>query len=155
MNSIVELVDLFWGWTGYAERFKNYELTRLPIEPGDFPHLSEIQNECASLINQTLSDEEVDAFLTCMAIDNEYECILDECNKCACDIFLIAIISKGVSHPQSMARWQVAELLRKDVPGRKGYLTALLSDEDPYVRKRACNVAREIMLLDEENDASH
>lgn len=154
MNSIVELVDLFWGWTGYAERFKNHELTRLPIELSDFPHLPEMQTECACLINQTLSEEEVDAFLTCMAIDNECECILSECIKCACDLFLISIISRGISHPQSMARWQVTELLRKDIPGRKEYLTALMSDENHYVRKRAYNVASEIMLLDKYNNAS-
>lgn len=149
MSSIVELVDSFWEWTGYVERFKGHELSRLPIDPCDFPRLSEIQKECALLINQMLSDEEVDAFLTCMAIDNECECILSECNKRASDLFLIAIISKGIIHPQSMARWQVAELLRRDIPGRRGYLTALLFDKDPYVRKRAGNVAREIMPLDE------
>lgn len=139
MDSIKAHVNMFWKWAGYREET---DISRASFDPLSFPGFEDIKNICISRINKPLSAEEIDAFLLCMALDDEDECILDACKESANVTFLCALISKGISHPQSNARWQIAELLkREDIPNRQQYLSALLSDPHPYVRKRAFNVA--------------
>ncbi len=143
MTNIIDFVSDFWEWTGCAKRYKDHDISLLPFDPVEYPLLHEMQRQCNALINQPLAAEEADAFLMCMAIDNESECILDECKKRADDDFINKLVSLGVRHPQSEVRWQMAELLRRDIPDRVVYLEALLHDTHPYVRKRAFNSAEE------------
>jgi len=140
LSTIISLVDSFWKWTGYEERYKVCDISTLPIDPVDFPLLHEMRTQCDTLINQALSPKEIDAFLVCMAVDNEAEWILDACKKSANNDFLETIVSAGVCYPQMEVRWQIAELLRRNIPNRISYLTTLLADAHPYVRKRAYNV---------------
>ena len=144
MTTLIEFVNAFWTWTGYAECYKGCDVEQLSVDPFDFPLLCEMQQACIELINKQLSIETTDAFLMCMAIDNECECILDACTALADESFLNILVSTGIHHSQSHARWQIAELLRRDVPNRIKFLNTLLHDEDSYVRKRAHNVLCDI-----------
>ena len=145
MKGIVEMTDSFWKWAGYNFSWKEHDISDLALDPLCFPEFEELQKLCISLINNHLSDEELYAFLMCMALDFEDECILDACKERANTGFLCDLLSKGVSFPQIEARWQMAELLRKDMPNRQAYLNMLLHDSNSYVRKRANNVASEII----------
>ena len=144
MTTLIEFVNAFWTWTGYADRYRGCDIEKLPIDPFNFPLLCQMQQACIDLINKQLSSAETDAFLMCMAIDNECECILDACRKSADESFLLMLVSAGIRHSQPQARWQVAELLRTDIPDRIQLLNLLSRDEDPYVQKRAKNVLCDI-----------
>ena len=142
MGSINDLANAFWKWAGYSLSWKKIDISKTLMEPLGFPGFEEMKNTCISFINKSLLEEDVDAFLLCMALDEEDECILDACKERANATFLCTIISRGITFPQSNARWQVAELLRReDVPNRQQYLSVLCADPHPYVRKRAHNVA--------------
>ena len=143
MCSINKYVDMFWKWTGNSMSWKDLDIASTTLDPLCYPGYEEMKNICIASINKQLSDQEFDAFLLCMALDEEDECILDACKSFADIDFLCTLISKGVSFPQSGVRWQIAELLRMDIPNKNQYLTVLRSDTHPYVRKRAYNVAIE------------
>jgi hypothetical protein len=95
------------------------------------------------MVNASLTDEEINTFLFCMALDSEDECILDACKESANPEFLSELVRVGVTFPYSEARWQMAELLRGNIPHKTQYLLMLLADSDRYVRKRANNVFQE------------
>lgn len=142
---IVDLVDSFWEWTECSEDHRGCDITQLSIEAVEFPLLHEMQNCCAKLINHPLTDEELDAFLMCMAVDNECECILAVCKTQANDDFVYQIVSTGIQHSQSQTRWQMAELLRRNILNGDVFLKSLMCDMNEYVRKRALNVWSEMM----------
>ena len=145
MDNLVRLLNSFWIWTQLPEeKWGNADLIDLGVDAVLFPLIGEICDECINLINQQLSPEEINMFLMGLAIDSEDEDILNECKDCANDSFLYDIISEGVSHPQSEARWQLAEMLRRPIPQRDYFLKVLLSDTNLYVRKRANNVVRDL-----------
>lgn len=141
MSEIISIVDLYWTWTGFGGSWKDNEISSIDLDPLCFPEFEKLRNVCISLINSPLSTEEKNAFLLCMALDSEDECILDACKERANTAFLCELLCTGISFSLSEARWQMAELLRKDLPGREQYLQMLLHDSDSYVRKRARNVA--------------
>lgn len=87
-----------------------------------------------------MSDQEVDDFLTCLALDSEDEQLLSWCIREASDDFLDNITQRGCNHIQPEARWQIAELLgRRSIPNGEKYLEILCNDPNDYVRKRAGN----------------
>ena len=141
MSDLVQMLDCFWNLTAPTTLGCEQDISTLPFDPLSYPQFHNLRNECINLINSSISQEEINAFLTCMALDSEEELILDACKLCANKAFLYELISVGVHHPQWEARWQVAELLRKNIPGRESFLAELLNDSHPYVRKRAGNVA--------------
>lgn len=145
--NLLQLVNQFWEWTGYPVNWRDKDIATLPIDPFSFPQLDDMRNICISFINQSLSIAEINAFLMCMAVDSECECILDACKEKANVDFLIQLIPIGIVHPQSDARWQMAELLKMDIPKNKVYLETLLNDPHPYVRKRAYNVMAQKNIL--------
>ena len=140
MSILSRMMDCFWEQTGYTFSWKDRDIFSIGMDPLVYPVFGELRNACISLINTPLSEEESDAFLFCMALDAEDERILDACKEQANTEFLHLLLSKGVSFVQSDTRWQMAELLRKDVPDRQYFLQTLLSDSHPYVRKRASNI---------------
>jgi hypothetical protein len=135
-----DFVDAFWDWAEIPQSKRILDINRFSVDPVEFPMLEQMQRACIACINNDLPVQELDAFLMCLAIDNESERILDACKSQANELFLHQLISNGVNHPQSGARWQIAELLRRDIPDRERYLKMLLQDKDAYVRKRAGNV---------------
>lgn len=136
-----DLVRNYFEWSG--SKLED-DICRLSVDPLNFPQLHEMVQVCVGLIDQPLSEEELDAFLMSMALDHEDERILDYLKANAGQTFIVQLLSRGVRHPQSNARWQMTELLRKPIPGRLEYLSILLADSHPYVRKRAENVAEDI-----------
>ena len=145
MEVLDQLIYEFWAWTQLPNSFwGDADLANLPIDAVLFPKIGEICDTCIKLINTPLTPDEVNKFLMGLAIDSEDEDILENCMQHADDLFLYNIVSVGISHPQSYARWQLAELLRRPIPQREYYLYILLEDSNEYVRTRANNVARDI-----------
>lgn len=145
MSLIIQLVSQFWDWTEISENQANRSLSSFNFDPLAFPKFHEMQACCTALINTQLTPEELDAFLTCMALDEEDEEILDGCKALGNDPFISSLVACGVHHRMREARWQIAELLRKNIPGQQDYLELLLHDEDQYVQKRARNVMADIL----------
>ena len=76
MSLIIQLVSQFWDWTAISENQANRSLSSFNFDPLAFPKFHEMQACCTALINTQLTPEELDAFLTCMALDEEDEEIL-------------------------------------------------------------------------------
>ncbi len=132
----------FWAWAGYdAADFAKDEVNCCrKKEPFDFPEIVEMRKLCYGLENGLGSLREAEDYLTCMALDNEDEEILDHCAAYAPDDFVACIVAAASDHPQWEARWQVAELLgRRKIPQRELLLNVFLQDPHPYVRRRAEN----------------
>ena len=140
MKKIHNLLKKLWNWMGNRNSWTNLYTSELPTEPFCFPEFDILQNQCIYIINSLLSHEDIKAFLLCLALDNEEERILDACKEKASNDFLEVVVSDGIYFPHWEARWQVAELLRRNIPHREHYLNILLKDENEYVRKRAKNV---------------
>ena len=140
MERIKEHIAAFWRWVDAPENLKYGDITDVTNEPFYYPGFCEMVSICMSYVNQELSEEELDDFLFCLALDSETEDILDSCKKHGNNAFLTALVERGISYPQIDARWQLAEILRRPLPNREHYLRLLSEDADEYVRRRANNV---------------
>lgn len=146
MDRLNALIDEFWIWTNLPkDQWGCADIGKLQVPSTEFPKVGEICDVCISLINLPLMPEEINLFLMGMAIDSEDEDILDRCKDVANEAFLNIILATGISHSQSEARWQLAELLRRDFSQRDYYLNLLIADSNEYVRKRAKNVMSDLM----------
>lgn len=139
MRDIIDLVDEFWKWLGCKGDWNRNDISQLSLDPFSFPRFEELCQLFISKINTPLSDAEMNAFLFCMALDNEDESILEACKEIAGNDFLSKLLSAGITFPQRETRWQMTELIREDTPERECLLEILLHDENAYVRKRAAN----------------
>lgn len=138
MVALRSLIDELWIWAGKSEKIWSDDA--LDFDPLTFPKFQEIRILCLELLNKPLDSEKTKYFLMCMALDNEEEHILDHCRDQGDPEFIIRLAAAGITFPKYEARWQIAELLRKDIPDKENYLQQLLNDDHPYVRKRAWNV---------------
>ena len=149
MKRLAQLIDEFWIWTELPkEKYGRTDMNKLPIYPELFPKIGEICDVCIEMINAPLTEEEIDLFLMGMAIDSEDEDVLENCLNKGNSMFLHKLVSLGIKHPQSNARWQLAELLRRDIPDQRHFLSVLHNDMDEYVRKRAYNVIYDIQSME-------
>ena len=150
MNMLRNLLEDFWDWSGINEQEYSVlkESTNI-VEPFYYPHFDELKKICKLQINNDFTRQELDDFLTCIALDAEVEDILLWCKEYADDRFLDKIICAGCVHLQPEARWQIAELLRCcNLPNRMYYLDILCNDSDSYVQKRAKNAKEELIRGD-------
>ena len=146
MNNLILLLDEFWRWTGlFKDKWWNVDINDLPLDSTQFDYSGEICNECIKLINTPMSGEEIRYFLMGLAINSEDEDILEAMKMSASDKFLVDILSVGISYPQADARWQLCELLRRDIPDRDYFLNILINDSDEYVVRRARSVLSDIL----------
>lgn len=140
MEKLVALLENFWEWTGLdQEKWNKVDFNDAGVDPVDYPLLGEMCQICMGLINKELSSDEMNHFLTALAIDNEDEDVLYACKTRGTDDFLYRMALCGITHRQSDARWQIAELLHLPIRDRNRLLKILLSDSHAYVRKRAEN----------------
>lgn len=145
MDRLKELIHDFWVWAELPEdQWDKTDLFYVTPDPDWFPRMGDVCSECIKKVNHALLPDEIDAFLFGMAINAEDEDILDYCKAFADESFIRMIVSRGVIFPQSEARWQLAELLRKDIEGQLDYLSILQNDPNEYVRRRAQNVIEDI-----------
>ena len=145
MNNLIAILEDFWMWTGLPqEKWNNVDFRNYGIEPVDYPLIGELCRVCTMLINKDLSDSEMQHFLTALAIDAEDEDVLNACKTQGNNIFLYHMALCGISHIQSEARWQIADLLQLPIQNRNHFLQVLLSDTNAYVRKRANNTALDL-----------
>lgn len=144
-SRLEDILSCFWNWAAYdAVSFSEDEFTYADEkEPFYFPRLTEMRELCYVCEMELRSASEAEDYLTCMALDNEEENILDHCAENAPDEFVERIAQASLKHPQWHARWQVAELLgRRNIPQREIFLRNLIQDPHPYVRRRAENALR-------------
>lgn len=145
VSRLSEVLFRFWDWVGYGpdEFSKDIFSCADAKEPFYFPEFSEMRKLCCDCENELWSDREAEDYLTCMALDNEEERILDHCAENASDKFVERIALASLNHIQWHARWQVAELLgRRNIPHWELFLEKLSRDPHPYVRQRAENVLK-------------
>lgn len=138
--SLRKELELFWIWAGSSpEIYAKYNQLKDKDET-DYC-FGNLLHEVEKLLKKSdISDCEYDNLLTAMALDNEVEGILDLCSEIATDQQIVKIVQIGIKHIQANARWQVAELLsRRPIKNANKYLSILLKDDSPYVRKRAQN----------------
>ena len=141
-SRLFHILSQFWKWAGYdALNFSADGFTCADEkEPFYFPGLSQMRKLCYECENGMVSQKEAEDYLTCMALDNEEEHILDHCAEHATDEFILSIAQASLNHPQWHARWQIAELLgRRKIPQQEILLYSLSQDSHPYVRRRAKN----------------
>ena len=140
--SLRELLTRFWSWAGVTEFDYAYDEQILGEEPFYYPEFDELRGRCIRMINSVVSDEELTDILTCIALDNEEEIVLDALKNTNNMDFVERLVKISISHLQPNARWQIAELLCFcKFPARDGYLRSLCADENEYVKKRARNTA--------------
>lgn len=140
MTRLKALIAEFFIWA----QFTSDEYAEGKISPKDgykecdFPKLEELITTALEVIKKDkITKDDMDDFLTALAIDNESEWILDHCDD-APESFVRQLVEQGYNHKQYEARWQIAELLRRrNIPGRMKYLNMLLQDPQEYVRRRA------------------
>lgn len=146
MHTLKPFIDNFWEWTGIPKQsWKNSDVDTLPENPQYYPGFNQLRNQCLGIVNTPIDTDEYDRFLLCMALDNEEERILDYCKVNATDAFIEKLVAVGISHYQWEARWQMAELLQRQIPHRAEYLKKLCQDSNAYVRKRAMNILHEVL----------
>ena len=147
MEPLKKLLEEFWVWAGICKE-EYATLCDSDLEPFYYPAFDALREACKMRINTSLKPDEIDDFLTCMALDNEEEILLDWCKTIADDRFLEVLVRSGSCHLQFHARWQIAELLRcRTLPNRDAILTELAADPHEYVRKRAKNAIAYIKEL--------
>lgn len=134
-------IDNFWKWTKIPENmWWRVDLRTLKLDMTAFPQYWDVCNLAIGKINRMDTDYDMDLFLMALAINSEDEDILDACMDYGTDQFIQRVVKAGVTFTQSETRWQIAQLLRREIPGREDLLSVLCSDEDEYVRKRANSV---------------
>lgn len=140
-SQLLLCLDGFWKWAGMdGEAYARMRNNGGDITPFYYPRFVELRNLCKGILERRATQGELDVFLTCMALDEEEEILLDWCKDCENVPVLERLVVAGCQHLQPDARWQIAELLRcRDIPGRDEFLERLCGDENPYVRKRAKN----------------
>ena len=145
MKLLNKLISDFWVWTGLPEEMWNrIDIADISIDTSMFPKIGEVCNECNKLVNKELTYAEANAYLFGLALDSEDEDILEYCVNHADVTFIYKVLSLCVSYPHSEARWQIAELLRREIPQRDYFLMVLRADSNEYVRQRANNVINDI-----------
>jgi len=108
----------------------------------DYPRwqiLYDITFKAIDILTQIEDSSEIaNLILDVMALDNESELVLDECEN-KLDVKGLSILYEiGVNHPNWNARWQVAELIgrRKHMKSQE-FLLKLIDDNEEYVIRRA------------------
>ncbi|WP_248930460.1 HEAT repeat domain-containing protein [Paenibacillus hamazuiensis] len=130
----------FWSWLGTSS--KEYELlgTKTNKEEFMYPRWNElIRLTCIAIANLEIGEtSQTNLILEVMALDNEEEAILTECENRLSKSSLNIIIEKGHLFPLSNTRWQIAELIgRKQDKAWEKYLIILTNDCNKYVQRRA------------------
>lgn len=135
------LIDDFWKWTKTPKNmWWAVDIRTLKLDPTMYPQYWDICSLAISKVNKIESDDAMRLFLMALAINSEDEDILDTCMEYGTDQFIQQVVEAGIAFSQSETRWQIAELLRRKIPGRECFLSVLCSDSEEYVRKRANSV---------------
>ena len=142
-NEAVSILQGFWNWLGMTpEEYacKGPDLLNSKAE-FNFPDFDRFYCCCVDIFdNDRISLEDINNILIMMALDNETEDILDLCCDKLPDQYVDVFITMGIQSIQFHTRWQIAEFIRRRKPLLwKSYLSKLIDDCHPYVRKRAKN----------------
>lgn len=134
-------LNLFWKWAEMDEysyskceivkEFKEWQYPRWTI-------LIELSLEVIGVISSGIKSKQLyNLLLTLIALDNESETILDECEVKLLDRSLDFLIQTVILHILPQARWQIAEIIgRKNNKLFTKYLLRFVEDSDKYVQRR-------------------
>lgn len=160
-------LDLYWKWSSISESKYSQDEWIIDSQEWEYPNWSKLMELALKAIsnieNGEYSKELAEDLLTVMALDNEDERLLDECEFMLSDKALEYVVRRALKHRQWEARWQVAELLgRKNDIFWENFLLEFINDSNKYVQRRALislsklnpNIAQEIAFdkLRDEDD---
>ena len=99
MNNLMDVLNDFWEWTGLPqEKWNAVDFQDYGIDSADYPLLGELCQISIALINNDLPSNEMQHFLTALAIDAEDEDVLCACKEQGSNNFLYQMAFYGVSH---------------------------------------------------------
>lgn len=135
-------LENFWLWANQTSYEYAKHIWKQKQEEWEYPNWNRLMNLTIEVIkdinNGEKSKQLVDCILEVMALDNEDEQILDECEGRLTYNDMSYIVPVAIVHMQSEARWQIAELLgRYKNLNASEYLRRFVEDENKYVQRRA------------------
>ncbi len=141
-------IEGFWKWAEITsdEYSKSGMSTAKGKQEFEFPDFDNMIIYAKNLLNKNpLSQDDVNDFLTVMALDNENEDVLDYAVRYATAEQIRQLANTCIMFKQPHAKWQMAELVfRTKIEGYCDYLHLLSADSDEYVRKRANHCIKQL-----------
>jgi HEAT repeat protein len=135
-------LDQFWEWQELTSEEYASGKKYLKCEEFYYPkwiNLTEYADKAIEMIRQ--GDKSlilINLILEMMAIDNEDEIVMENCEQLLETEYIKDISEAAKRFPIYEARWQIAELLgRSDNDNCKRYLLDFVRDEHKYVQRRA------------------
>ena len=167
IDSFKKEIDLYWKWSRVSEDKYSKDEWIIESQEWEYSNWGQLMNLALKAIrnieNGDFAKDIAEVMLTVMALDNEDEKLLDECEIILSDKALEYVAQSALEHRQWQARWQVAELLgRKHERIWEKFLLKFINDSNKYVQRRALislskispNIAQEIAfdkLIDEDD----
>jgi|APAra7269097501_1048564.scaffolds.fasta_scaffold00951_5 hypothetical protein len=139
-NNLEQELKQFWKWAGISIHEYDIDEIKNSLEEFMYPRWNElVKFACDAIEDLEKGDySQLNFILEVMALDNEEETVLIECENKLSKPSLDILIKTGFNFPLSTTRWQIAELIgRKRVNPWKEYLLDLINDKDKYVQRRA------------------
>ncbi|WIV11062.1 HEAT repeat domain-containing protein [Proteiniborus sp. MB09-C3] len=142
LDKLKNELNSFWLWANQTSHEYAKNVWKLEQEEWEYPNwdrLIELTIEAIKAVrNGGKSKELIDCILEVMALDNEDEQILDECQDNLTYDALSYLVHIATLHIQSEARWQIAKLLgRYKDQATTGFLNSFIDDESKYVQRKA------------------
>lgn len=142
LNELKNELNNFWMWANQTPHEYAKNGWMLKQEEWEYPNwdmLIKLTIEAIKAVcNGEKTKELIDCILEVMALDNEDEQILDECEEKLTFNDLLYLVQIAILHIQREARWQIAELLgRYKNNDTTEFLRRLIGDDDKYVQRRA------------------
>lgn len=138
-NDLKAELESFWKWSeSTPELYSKNGWNKVQAE-WEYPQWDILFNKTIDLIQDNKKiEEDYNLILEVMALDNEGENILSECENYLPEDELELLIKNSIKYSQTQARWQVAELIgRKGIKKFDHFLLSMINDNDKYVQRRA------------------
>lgn len=139
MNLRKELDD-FWKWANKTpkEYSENRGFGEWECDYTNFDKIYIYTQALIESLDENIDCEKINDLLEAMAIDNEAEIVIEQCETTLNSNSLEEVVKTGYRFYQPQTRWQIAELMKRiEFDNRKYYLNEMLNDNDEYVRRRA------------------
>ncbi|MDP4145722.1 MAG: HEAT repeat domain-containing protein [Bacillota bacterium] len=135
-------LDEFWEWQGLTSEEYISGVKYLRCEEFYYPRWINLTQYAEKAIGILRRGERspilINLILEIMAIDNEDETVMENCEQLLETEYLKDLSEAALRFPMYEARWQIAELLgRNNNDNCKRFLIDFVQDEHKYVQRRA------------------
>lgn len=135
-------LDEFWIWQELTPQEYSSGVKYLKCEEFYYPHWDNLMLFADRSIRLIKDGERspvlIKLLLEIMAIDNEDEIVMENCEQLLDTEGIKLICQVALEFPMYETRWQIAELLgRSNNDNCKKFLLLLIKDENKYVQRRA------------------